>query len=189
MGALLQILGLAPPFGRKLALVAVFRATASAFDRTMPQLHGLSPEQCLHAYAVSTSEWAGDALQRGPDQPALEARLYENACRLARTPGWLFHVRTVDRVTTLAQFIYSILGIDLQGTDSGEITIRTCYFSRFYSAEVCRLMSAMDRGLFAGLSGGGELSFSRRITEGHPCCQASFAAERPEKERFRCNVR
>ena len=36
-------------------------------------------------------------------------------------------------------------------------------------------MSAMDRGLLAGLAGGGELAFSQRITEGHPCCRARFA--------------
>ena len=36
-------------------------------------------------------------------------------------------------------------------------------------------MSAMDRGLLAGLAGGGDLIFSQRITEGYTCCRARFA--------------
>ena len=66
---------------------------------------------------------------------------------------------------------------DLQGDARGEVVINRCYFSRFFSSEVCRLMSAMDAGLFAGLSNGGVLTFSCRITEGQPCCRAHFRWE------------
>jgi hypothetical protein len=180
-----RILDLMPPLGKRLALVEIFRATASAFGRPLPQLHGLSSEQCLEAYAWSTAEWAQVALRRVDDLPALEARLYGNAYRLARLAGQLFCTRELAGVMTLAQFIYGILEIDLEGTDSGEITIRTCYFSRFYSPEICRLMSALDCGLFAGMWGGGKLTFNQRITEGGARCLAHFAAERLEKERLR----
>jgi hypothetical protein len=77
-------------------------------------------------------------------------------------------------VMDIGRVLYRILDIDLQGDARGEVVISRCYFSRFYSAEVCRLMSAMDRGLFAGLSNGGELTFSSRITQGQPCCRAHF---------------
>ena len=80
----------------------------------------------------------------------------------------------------IGRVLYRILDIDLQGDARGEVVISRCYFSRFYSGEVCRLMSAMDRGLFAGLSNGGELTFSSRITEGQPCCRAHFAWAAPK---------
>jgi len=51
------------------------------------------------------------------------------------------------------------------------VIIKYCGFSRFYTGRVCRLISALDGGTFAGLSGGGKLEFSQRITEGHDCCR------------------
>ena len=35
----------------------------------------------------------------------------------------------------------------------------------------------LDEGIAAGLSGGGKLTFSQRITEGKPQCEASFDLE------------
>ena len=37
---------------------------------------------------------------------------------------------------------------------------------RLHASQVCALVSALDRGLMAGLAGGGELRFRQRITEG-----------------------
>ena len=125
---------------------------------------------------------AEEALRQGGDLSELQERLYWNAYRLGRTPGWLLRVQGVDDVMALGRSLYDILDIDfygsvsdsVSGSDSGEITISRCYFSSFYSPEACQVMSAMDRGLLAGLAGGGELMFSQRITEGHPCCRARF---------------
>ncbi len=126
------------------------------------------------AYARFTTLWAEQALRGGRDLPDIQERLYRNAYGLGRAPGRLLHVRSVDRVMTLGRFLYSILDIDFQGSAGGEIAISRCYFSSFYSPEVCRLMSAMDRGLLAGLAGEGELEFTERITEGRDCCRARF---------------
>ena len=71
-----------------------------------------------------------------------------------------------------ARVVYGLLDIDLRGTPDGEITVRRCAFSDSYSPEVCRLVSALDTGLLAGLSGGDRLEFTQRITEGGPCCLA-----------------
>jgi hypothetical protein len=163
-----------PALVKRPALVQLFRATAAAFQADMPRLSGLSREQCLLAYARFTANQAEEALRQGGDLSELQERLYRNAYRLGRTPGWLLRVRSVDDVMTLGRSLYDILDIDFHGDDSGEITISRCYFSSFYSPEACQVMSAMDRGLLAGLAGGGELMFSQRITEGHPCCRARF---------------
>ena len=66
--------------------------------------------------------------------------------------------------------VYGLLDIDLRGTRDGEITVRRCAFSDSYSAEVCRLVGALDSGLLAGLSGADRLEFTQRITEGAPAC-------------------
>ena len=169
-----RLLDHTPAAVKRQVLVQLFRATAAAFESDMPSLRGLSLEQCLQAYARFTTEQAKDALRRGDHLPELQERLYENAYRLGRMPGGALRVRSVDDVMALSHFLYSILDIELDGSDSGEITIRRCYFSSFYSPEVCQVMSAMDRGLLAGLAGGGELVFTQRITEGASCCAAQF---------------
>jgi predicted ArsR family transcriptional regulator len=74
--------------------------------------------------------------------------------------------------------VYGLLDIDLRGNGRGELTVRRCAFSEVYSAEVCRLVSALDAGLLAGLSGGDRLEFTRRITEGAPCCLARLRPRR-----------
>ena len=71
-----------------------------------------------------------------------------------------------------ARMVYELLDIDFRGTGQGEITVRRCAFSDIYSAEVCWLVSALDTGLLAGLSGGDRLEFSQRITESAPTCLA-----------------
>lgn len=169
-----KLLNRTPAFVRRLALLQLFRATAAAYQCDMPRLRGLSHAQRLLAYARFTADRAEEALHKGDDLPGLEARLYRNAYRLGRLPGRLLRVRQVDDAMTLGRFLYGLLDIDFAGSDAGEITIGRCYFSSFYSPEVCRVMSAMDRGLLAGLAGGGDLAFSQRITEGHLCCRARF---------------
>jgi len=168
-----------PAIVKRQALVQLFRATAAAFQADMPRLSGLSREQCLLAYARFTADQADEALRQGGDLSALQERLYRNAYRLGRTLGWLLGVHSVENVMALGRPLYDILDTDFHGSDSGsgsgEITISRCYFSSFYSPEVCQVMSAMDRGLLAGLAGGGELVFTERITEGQPCCRARFA--------------
>jgi hypothetical protein len=186
-----RLLSHMPSGAKRLALVQLFRSTAAAFQADMPRLSGLSRAQCLPAYARFTAECAENALRRGRDLQETQGRLYRNAYRLGRMPGRLLRVHSVDDVMALGRLLYDILEIDFHGSDSGEITISRCYFSSYYSPEVCRVMSAMDRGLMAGLAGGGELMFSQRITEGHPCCRARFTlagsstSARPAQEQTR----
>jgi hypothetical protein len=172
-----RLLPHAPAILKRQALVQLFGATAAAFQASMPSLSGLSHEQCLLAYARFTVDRAAEALANGGSLLELQERLYRNAYRLGRMPGRLLRVRTVDDVVVLGRFLYGTLDIDFTGSGSGQITIRRCYFSDFYTPQVCQLMSAMDRGLLAGLAGGGELVFTARITEGRPCCRAHFTLE------------
>jgi len=180
-----RLLDYSPEAVKRNALVWLFRATAAAFGCVTPTLQGLSREQCLSAYTMFTTDHAEAALTSSDGLAALQERLYGSAYRLGRVPGRLLCVRSVADVMTLGHFLYGILDIEFAGSGSGEIAIPRCHFSSFYSPEVCRLMSAMDRGLLAGLAGGGELVFWQRITEGQSCCRARFipAAQTPDPAR------
>ena len=70
--------------------------------------------------------------------------------------------------------LYRNLQISMSGHLPGEITVRKCYFSGFYTPEQCAIMSAVDSGVISGLFGGGTLTFTRRMTEGHETCAACF---------------
>jgi hypothetical protein len=163
-----------PAFVQRQALVLLFRCTASAFQCDLPPLRGLSREQILREYARFTANWAAAALHSGEDLSGLQERLYRNAYRLGRVLGWLLGVRSLREVLALGRILYGLLDIDFDSRDDGEITVRRCYFSDIYSPDVCRVMSAIDRGLMAGLAGTGDLGFTARITEGQPCCRGRF---------------
>ena len=76
----------------------------------------------------------------------------------------------------MGELIYKVLKIEFQGEPRGNIVIKRCFFSAYYSRSVCQLISSLDEGLLTGLSGGGKLIFSQRITEGHECCRAYLDA-------------
>ena len=163
-----------PGWVKKRAFSELFDSTAEAFRCPVPPIKGLSLEQRLRQYALFTQSHAAEALQDGGDVAAVQERLYENAYRLgARYRRWL-RVRTIEDVMATGRILYRVLGIEFEGNAQGDVVIRRCFFSAFYSSEVCQVMSAMDRGVFAGLSGGSQLVFSARITEGHNCCQATL---------------
>jgi hypothetical protein len=174
-----------PDFVKKMALTQLFNATATAFETEIPPLVGLTSQERLAQYARFAQAQAEQRLCDGREMEALEQRLYWNAAKMGRRQSKWLRPGTVQDVMDIGCVLYRILDIDLQGDARGEVVISHCYFSQFYSAEVCRLMSAMDRGLFAGLSNGGALTFSSRITEGQPCCRAHFAWAVPKWENSR----
>jgi hypothetical protein len=159
-------------FFRKQVLRALFHATARAFGAPVPSLVGLTADECLHQYALFTQSQAVAALRRGDDLNALQDRLYRNAYRLGRACRWIFQPGSVADAMAVGRILYRLLDIEFQGDSEGDVVINRCYFSRFYSGQVCQVMSAADRGVFAGLSNGEQLVFSARLTEGQACCRA-----------------
>jgi hypothetical protein len=162
-----------PACARERALRALFRATAGAFDRRAPSLAGLSADECLLRYAQFTQDRVAELLLDGGNLPAVQERLYRNAYRLGRACRRVSRIDTLEDALALSRVLYRLLDIEFQGDGEG-VVISRCYFSRFYSGQVCQVMSAMDRGLLAGLSDGRQLVFSARITDGQARCQAHF---------------
>jgi hypothetical protein len=163
-----------PAFIRQEILAELFEATADTFECPVPAHDHLSYEECLRAYALFTREQAEKALKLGRDVPAIKTQLYQNAYPLGGKLAKWFGVGTMEEVMELAQILYRAIGVEIQGDARGDVTVKRCYFGQFYSAPVCDLISALDDGVFSGLSGGGRLVFSERLTEGRECCRAKL---------------
>lgn len=163
-----------PKFIRRRKLLHLFAATADAFGTSVPSLSGLGIDECLTEFALFTKEKAEEAIKNGTETETRH-RLYRNAHMLGMKLRGEFGVRSVKETMRLARIIYKIVGIDFRGGARGDVAISRCYFSRFYSPEVCSVISSLDAGLLSGLSGGGRLSFSERLTEGKDCCRATLS--------------
>ncbi|MCJ7680410.1 MAG: hypothetical protein MUP70_06785, partial [Candidatus Aminicenantes bacterium] len=105
---------------------------------------------------------------------AVKQRLYRNASRMGEKLRQDFHIETQADVIRLCTLLYRILKLEFSGNSSGEVIIKRCFFSQFYTPDVCGLISSLDEGVAAGLSAGGRLVFKERITEGKSCCRATF---------------
>lgn len=160
-----------PEFIKQKKLNELFSLTADAFQCEPPELKGLSFAERLSAYALFTKEQAESYLQSGRSSEEVTQRLYQNSCIFGRNLRKSLHIKTWEEAVTALKVIYKLIGIDFQYDRQHEIIIKQCFFSKYYSGEVCRLISALDEGLAAGLSGGGKLRFQQRITEGGSCCK------------------
>ena len=163
-----------PAFVCKETLAELFEATADAFECRAPMLDHLSYKERLRAYALFTSDQAEQGLESGCGIPAIKTQLYQNAYALGDKLRKWFGVGTMEEVMALAQILYRAIGVEIQGDAQGNVTVKRCYYSQFYSAPVCDLISALDDGVLSGLSGGGRLVFSERLTEGRECCRAKL---------------
>jgi hypothetical protein len=161
-----------PAVVRRAALRALFRTTAAGFGCPVPPLGGLDADALLRRYALFTRDRAEAALRDARDLPDLQDQLERGARTLGARLRAGLRLRTTEDAMAAARVLYGLLDIDFRGTGQGEITVRRCRFSEVYSAEVCRLVGALDAGLLAGLSGGDRLEFTQRLTEGGPCCLA-----------------
>ena len=174
MGFLLAVSRLYLPRSvRKSRLNELFGATAGAFQRQSAPLKGYSLDRCLTQYALFTAENAEKSIRQG-NEAEVKDRLYCSAHRIGQNIREELKLHTLEEVLQACEVIYKALKIDFRGDLQGQIQIRSCFFSSFYSGDVCRLISSLDEGLVAGLSGGLKLEFSQRITEGNRCCQAHF---------------
>jgi hypothetical protein len=165
-----------PSFIKQRRLIELFDITSSAFQSQTPPLKGLPFTECLKEYALFTREKAENSIRAG-HQEEVKNRLYQNALGLGQKLKSDFHINSLEEIMQMTEIVYKILGIKFQGDSKGEVIIHECFFSSFYSGSVCDIVSGLDKGLLAGLSGGGRLEFYQRITEGNLCCRARLHLE------------
>ena len=161
-----------PSFLKKWELRRLFKITGEAFGVVPPPAEKMSLQELLDEYALFTRyevERVGDAI---PQCDRIKKYLFDHAFQIGLEYKSLFGITSSRDAMYAARIMYRILGIDFQGWETGEIEIRSCLFGRYYSSRTCRIISALDAGLLAGLSGGGRLEFMERMTEGGACCRA-----------------
>jgi hypothetical protein len=161
-----------PPFVKRRELDTLFRLTASAFGTQAPEGGGLSYDKRLEQYARFTNAESAKSLLAGDLGAGTREKLFLSGFavgdRLRKTLG----SATAAEATDAMRLVYRTIGIHMVSSAPGSIAVQRCYFSAFYSPETCRMISALDDGVFAGLSGGGRLRFTERLTEGCDCCVA-----------------
>lgn len=144
--------------------------TSNAFGVNPPDVANLSLDDALHAYALFTR----DETQKSIDRRLLiKNRLFVGGRTLGQELRRILNIRTKEDVLDAAQILYRMIGIDFHRARPGEIEVTRCYFGQFYSSEVCKTMASLDEGIFAGLSGDGELKFYQTITEGNTSCKGT----------------
>jgi hypothetical protein len=156
---------------RRNRLNELFCAAAEAFRQPVPQLEGYSLDRCLAEFGLFTAEYAQESICLGHENEVQE-RLYLGARQIGQNIRAQLHIRTLAEVMQACEVIYKALKIEFRGDSQGQICIRRCFFRGFYTSDVCRVISGLDAGLLAGLSGDLKLQFSQRITEGKDCCRA-----------------
>jgi hypothetical protein len=152
----------------------LFRSTADAFGTPPPVLRGMSGGDLLRAYGAFSNARSEFQLRRGGDLEAVRRDLWISAHRVGVFLRRCLCIGTDADAMVAARAVYRVLDIDLRGSPAGEVVVARCSFARIYSPEVCALMSSLDSGLFAGLTGGRRLTFSLRLTEGAPACAATL---------------
>jgi hypothetical protein len=163
-----------PDFVKKQKLNELFRLTSEAFGCEPVDIAPLSYKQALAQYALTTKERAGMYIGSGRSVEELKCRLYLNAYAWGKGLRKMLLILSWKQAKIAMKELYRLIDIELCYNRHGEIIIKRCYFSNYYSVDICHLISALDAGLAAGLSGGGTLRFDQRITEGHACCKGMF---------------
>ncbi|NLP11459.1 hypothetical protein GX408_13775, partial [bacterium] len=166
---------------RKRELKKLFRFTAEAFDLTTPELSRLSCDELLSAYAAFTRS-AADQLHSSPSAvDGVQQRLFQQAYAYGGQWRMRFRLSSMNEAMRAARVLYRAMGIDFRGVGDGLIEIRRCFFSAYYTSATCRILSALDAGIVAGLAQAGGLDFSQRITEGADMCLARCSVRESER--------
>lgn len=163
-----------PQAVKKLQLQLFLKMSAEAFGCNRPDIKGKPYEEALRIFAVFTTVQTEKTLRDKENAGLVYQELRNQAFHMGLRLSKMMCLSKQEDIVALIQLLYRNIGIELEENSPGNILIRRCYFSDFYSASVCGFISAMDDGIFAGLNGGGKLEFQKRITEGNSCCQAYF---------------
>jgi translation initiation factor 2 beta subunit (eIF-2beta)/eIF-5 len=163
-----------PSFMKKQKLAELVSLTAQAFGSQIPDLKNHNYEACLQQYALFTRAETERIIDDPIKRESIKKQLFKNAYQLGVKLRRDFRIKSIDESLTLSRILYRLIEIDFQSNFNGKIIIKKCFFSNWYTAEICDFISALDEGILTGISGGGKLSFSQRITDGKDCCKAHF---------------
>lgn len=158
---------------RRTELQILMSLTAHALRQPSMCIWHLPHLEALKCYAEFTRDNLSDDVS-----PEILQRMNTQAYRLGRILRLLFLIR---RKTTAQQFVVSLyrnIGIAMSFKSEDEIIFHNCFFSRFYTPDVCLAASSLDDGIIRGLTGCGKLTFKQRITEKCKYCLVQYRHEK-----------
>lgn len=157
-----------PELLKKIQIQILIRVVSKSSNQKIKWVIFQPAKQALNIFALYTMQ----AIQVSNDIEALKKSLYQNAYQIGKLCKRLLHVSDTDLLRELIVVLYQNIGIRLQWIDMHHFAVSECYFSKYYSADICHVMSNMDAGIISGLLNMNYLQFSQRITEGKPMCKA-----------------
>lgn len=164
-----------PSVLRPFVVRRLLRRSANAFGACLPSSRRpRSGSELLRAYATFSDARAELLLAGRGDLDSVQRDLWRTADQMGRGMRRWLGIKTLADAMAAAGAVYRALDIDLSGSATGDVVVARCSFAAVYGPEVCAVMSALDAGLFAGLTGGRSLTFTQRITEGAPACLATL---------------
>jgi hypothetical protein len=165
-----------PAWLKRRLLDDLARMTAEALGCTPPRWRSHGFENRLHQYAAFSAVEARRLLAGGDEAAVARARaqLCETAAGLGASLRRRLGVQQTSDVLRALTLLYRHIGIDIRVVGPESVEVTRCAFAGVYDEPVCRLVSALDEGVAAGLSGGWRLHFSERLTGGGSCCRAFF---------------
>lgn len=165
---------------KKKEIYQLFKVTVDAFNLKMPKfdLKKISRGKFLKEYALFTKEKTTKFIKtHGIDSEELielKNRLYESSYEMGKEIKKNLKIKNSGEILKVMKLIYKIIKIDFKKGKNGVVIINNCFFSSYYDQDICGVISSLDKGLAAGISGGGKLEFFQRITDGKDCCSAHF---------------
>ena len=158
---------------RKRKTAELFNITANAFGvKPAAILPAENHDTLLERYAEFSKNQAQVILKNRRLVDGVKAGLFAGAREMGVCLRNELNLKNDRDFHIATRLIYKALKIDLEFVRNEEIVIKKCFFSGFYSEEICSLMSSLDSGLIEGLSGGLKMSFYQRMTEHYSCCRA-----------------
>lgn len=154
---------------RRIELQQLMNLTARALGKPSQRIWTLPNDEALRVFA----EYTRDNLQNGVNDLLLQ-RMNKEAFKMGRLLRRLFFLYRQAEIERFTIALYRNIGIDMEGCFPGQLCFRRCFFSHYYTPDICLAASALDDGIMRGLADGGRLTFQQRITEGSKCCIASF---------------
>jgi len=165
-----------PALLRPFVVRRLLRRSADAFGaRLPPSGRPRSGSELLRVYATFSDARAQLLIAGCGEFDSVQRDLWRIADQMGRGLRRWLGVKTLADAMVGARSVYRALDIDLRGSPTGEVVVARCSFAAVYGPEVCAVMSPLDAGLFAGLTGGRTpLTFTQRFTEGAPACLANL---------------
>lgn len=163
-----------PNYIKKRTIAELLRINSEAFRCEAPDIKELSYKESLSSYALFTKEQAENYINKRLPPDELKRNLSLNAYYYGRRLYKRYKIKSLKDAVRVLQMIYKHMGIDFECNEQGEFSMKRCFFSQYYNAASCELLTKLEEGLAAGLTGGAVINFQQRLTENGSCCKGNF---------------